>query len=98
MIKIMSSIPTHLTNAKQAFPQNFRDETTILQNTLQSLKSATKNNQTLIKDTIKALSEAEGRLFPNQNNRSSYQLELESIFSGNTSHDLQTELNQIFGH
>ena len=95
MIKIMSSIPTNLTNAKQAFPQNFRDETTILQNTLQSLKSATKNNQTLIKDTIKALSEAEGRLFPNQNNRSSYQLELESIFSGNTSHDLQTELNQI---
>ncbi len=95
MIKIMSSIPPNLTDAKQAFPQNFRDETTILQNTLQSLKSATKNNQTFIKDTIKALSEAEGRLFPNQNNRSSYQLELESIFSGNTSHDLQTELNQI---
>jgi hypothetical protein len=101
MIKIMSSIPTNLTDAKQVFPQNFRDEEEKLQSTLRSLKSAAKDNlaasqkSLLLKNTLESLNAAEEKLFPPQNNEQSYQVELSSIFNGVTKLNVQEKLDQI---
>ena len=101
MIKIMSSIPTNLTDAKQVFPQNFRDEEEELQDALTSLKANTKTNHeslqkiSAVEKVLKSLNAAEEKLFPSQNNEPSYQLELSSIFNGVTKLNVQEKLDQI---
>lgn len=101
MIKIMSSIPPNLTDAKQAFPQNFRDKEEELQSALTLLKTTTKTNPesfqkiSIVEKVLKSLNAAEEKLFPPQNNEQSYQLGLSSIFNGVTKLNVQEKLDQI---
>jgi hypothetical protein len=101
MIKIMSSIPTNLTDAKQVFPQNFRDKEEELQSALTLLTTTTKTNPesfqkiSIVEKVLKSLNAAEEKLFPPQNNEQSYQLELSSIFNGVTKLNVQEKLDQI---
>lgn len=101
MIKIMSLISANLTETKQVFPQNFRDEEEELQNALNLLTTTTKTNPesvqkiSAVEKVLKSLNAAEEKLFPPQNNEQSYQVELSSIFNGVTKLNVQKKLDQI---
>jgi hypothetical protein len=97
----MSLISANLTETKQVFPQNFRDEEEELQNALNLLTTTTKTNPesvqkiSAVEKVLKSLNAAEEKLFPPQNNEQSYQVELSSIFNGVTKLNVQKKLDQI---